>query len=47
VPQAIIAHCGSEIVNGDEGKLSAKLQTIAAERGIEVRIAYDGMTMTL
>jgi hypothetical protein len=47
VPQAIITHCGSEIVNGDEGKLSTKLQTMAAECGIEVRIAYDGMTMTL
>jgi phosphoribosyl 1,2-cyclic phosphodiesterase len=47
VPQAIITHCGSEIVNGDEGKLSAKLQTMAAERDIEVRIAYDGMTLKL
>jgi ribonuclease BN (tRNA processing enzyme) len=47
VPQAIITHCGSEIVTGDERKLSAKLQTMAAERGIEVRIAYDGMTLKL
>jgi phosphoribosyl 1,2-cyclic phosphodiesterase len=47
VPQAIITHCGSEIVTGDERKLSANLQTIAAERGIEVRIAYDGMKLTL
>ena len=47
VPQAIITHCGSEIVNGDEGELSAKLQTMADERGIEVHLAYDGMTMKL
>ena len=47
VPLAIITHCGSEIVTGDERKLSANLQTIAAERGIEVRIAYDGMKLTL
>ena len=47
VPLAIITHCGSEIVTGDERKLSAKLQTMAAERGIEVRIAYDGMKLTL
>jgi phosphoribosyl 1,2-cyclic phosphodiesterase len=47
VPQAIITHCGSEIVAGDEGKLSAKVQTMAAERGIDVRIAYDGMTLKL
>jgi phosphoribosyl 1,2-cyclic phosphodiesterase len=47
VPRAIITHCGSEIVTGDAGKISAKLHAIAAERGVEVRIAYDGMRMTL
>jgi phosphoribosyl 1,2-cyclic phosphodiesterase len=47
VPLAIVTHCGSEIVTGDEHKLSANLQTIAAERSIEVRIAYDGMKLTL
>jgi hypothetical protein len=36
VPRAIITHCGSEIVGGDE-------REIAAERGVNVRIAYDGM----
>src|SRR6266516_4636937 len=44
---AIITHCGSEIVTGDERKLSAKLRAIAAERGVDVRIAYDGMEVTL
>ena len=47
VPQAIITHCGSEIVAGDERKLFAKLRGIAAGRGIEVRIAYDGMKLEL
>jgi phosphoribosyl 1,2-cyclic phosphodiesterase len=47
VPRAIITHCGSEIVTGDEGKLSAKLRAMAAERGIEVRIAHDGMKLEL
>lgn len=47
VPQAIITHCGSEIVTGDERELSAKLRTMAAERGVAVRIAYDGMKLTL
>jgi phosphoribosyl 1,2-cyclic phosphodiesterase len=46
VPKAIITHCGSEIVTGDERGLSAKLRTIAAERGVRVRIAYDGMKLT-
>jgi phosphoribosyl 1,2-cyclic phosphodiesterase len=47
VPRAIITHCGSEIVTGDEGKLSAKLRVMAAERGVDVRIAYDGMKLEL
>jgi phosphoribosyl 1,2-cyclic phosphodiesterase len=47
VLRAIITHCGSEIVTGDEGKLSAKLRAMAAERGVEARIAYDGMKVTL
>ncbi|HVD95457.1 MAG TPA: MBL fold metallo-hydrolase, partial [Candidatus Limnocylindria bacterium] len=47
VPRAIITHCGSEIVTGDERQMSAKLRAIAAERHVEVRIAYDGMKATL
>jgi phosphoribosyl 1,2-cyclic phosphodiesterase len=47
VPRAIITHCGSEIVTGDEGKLSAKLRVMAAERGVDARIAYDGMKLDL
>jgi hypothetical protein len=47
VPQAIITHCGSEIVTGDGRKLFAKLRGMAAGRGIEVRIAYDGMKLEL
>jgi ribonuclease BN (tRNA processing enzyme) len=47
VPQAIITHCGSEIVTGDERALVAKLSAIAAERGIEAYIAYDGMELVL
>jgi len=47
VPRAIITHCGSEIVTGDERKIFAKLRDIAEERGVDVRIAYDGMKVTL
>jgi uncharacterized LabA/DUF88 family protein len=47
VRRAIITHCGSEIVTGDEGKLSAKLRAMAAERGVDVRIAHDGMKLEL
>jgi phosphoribosyl 1,2-cyclic phosphodiesterase len=47
VPRAIITHCGSEIVTGDERKLAAKLRAMAAERGIEACIAHDRMELTL
>jgi phosphoribosyl 1,2-cyclic phosphodiesterase len=47
VPQAVITHCGSEIVTGDERKLFARLRGMATERGVEVRIAYDGMKLKL
>src|SRR6266436_9612973 len=47
VSRAIITHCGSEIVTGDERKIAAKLRAIGAERGVDVRIAYDGMKVKL
>jgi phosphoribosyl 1,2-cyclic phosphodiesterase len=47
VPQAIITHCGSEIVTGNERELSERLRVMAKERGVEVRLAYDGMEVTL
>ena len=45
VPRAIITHCGSEIVTGDERQLAAKIATVARELGVEARIARDGMKM--
>ena len=47
VPRAIITHCGSEIVTGDQRKLSTNLRAIAAERGLEARIAHDGIELIL
>ena len=47
VPRAIITHCGSEIVTGDEPKILATVSNMAAKRAIEVRIAYDGMELKL
>jgi phosphoribosyl 1,2-cyclic phosphodiesterase len=47
VPRAIITHCGSEIVTGDEREISAKIRTMAAERRLDARIAYDGMKVKL
>jgi len=47
VPRAIITHCGSEIVTGDEREISGKLRTFGAERGVAVHLAYDGMKVVL
>jgi phosphoribosyl 1,2-cyclic phosphodiesterase len=47
VPRAIITHCGSEIVDGHERKIAAKLRGMALERGVEARIAQDGMKLIL
>ena len=47
VPRAIITHCGSEIVTGDERKFAGELRAMAVERGIEACIAHDGMELTL
>jgi len=47
VPRAIITHCGSEIVTGDERMLAAKLHGMATERGVEACIAHDRMELIL
>lgn len=47
VPRAIITHCGSEIVKGDERVLGARLRTWADERGVEAELAHDGMEVVL
>lgn len=47
VPRAIITHCGSQIVEGDERTLGATLRKWADERGIEAELAHDGMEVVL
>lgn len=47
VPQAVVTHCGSEIVAGDERSLIPKIQNMAKERGVDVRVAYDGLEIVL
>jgi phosphoribosyl 1,2-cyclic phosphodiesterase len=44
VHEAIITHCGLQIVEGDERKLGAKLRKWALERNVHASFAYDGMT---
>ncbi len=47
VPRAVITHCGSAIVAGDERKVGPKIRRFADERGVEAQIAHDGQEMVL
>ena len=47
VPRAIITHCGSEIVAGDEARAIERLHEMAEQRGVEAELAYDGMEVLL
>lgn len=47
VPRAIFTHCGSEIVNGDERSLGARVRTLGRERGVNAKIAHDGLNLFL
>lgn len=47
VPRAIITHCGSEIVSGDERKIRAELARLADQRGIQAELAHDGMEVVV
>jgi phosphoribosyl 1,2-cyclic phosphodiesterase len=47
VPEMIITHCGSQIVEGDERTLGATIDGWARERKITASIAHDGMQRVL
>jgi phosphoribosyl 1,2-cyclic phosphodiesterase len=47
VPEAVITHCGSQIVEGDERELGARLREWGGERGVEASFAHDGMERVL
>ena len=47
IPRAIFTHCGTEIVTGDHADIAAKIKQLGKERGISVRMAYDGMEVTV
>jgi len=47
VAQAIFTNRGSRIVAGDEQKASADLRELGRHYGIEVRLAYDGLEMSV
>src|SRR5438874_2077480 len=41
VSRAIITHCGSEIVAGDENAVRKTIAALALAKGIDVQIAHD------
>jgi hypothetical protein len=43
----VVTHCGSDIVGGDERRVAARIRRMAAERGVAVEIAHDGMERVL
>lgn len=47
VPRAIITHCGSQIVAGDEAASREAVEEMASGRGVQAEIAYDGMEVVL
>lgn len=47
VPRAVITHCGSQVVTGDERTLAARLRAWAEERNVVARFAHDGMELVL
>jgi phosphoribosyl 1,2-cyclic phosphodiesterase len=44
---AIFTHCGSQIVAGDEQKVSSRLRELGEARGVEVTLAFDGCELAL
>lgn len=47
VEWAVFTHCGEEIVAGDERRIGPRVKRMARERGVQARIAHDGMVITL
>lgn len=47
VSRAIFTHCGSEIVKGDARAVAATVRALGSERGIEARIAHDGLELVV
>jgi hypothetical protein len=42
---AIFTHCGSPIVRGDPRQVERIVRRLGLERGVDARIAYDGLTL--
>lgn len=47
VPRAVFTHCGEEVVAQDARRAAGRLRSLARERGVEARFAYDGLRIDL
>lgn len=47
IPRAIITHCGMEVVAGDPEWVSEQVQAQGRDRGVEARLAHDGLELVL
>ena len=47
VPEAVITHCGRQIVAGDERRIGPQVRRWGQQRGVTARIAFDGMERVL
>jgi phosphoribosyl 1,2-cyclic phosphodiesterase len=47
IKRAIFTHCGSEIVEHDERVTVRKLREMGSERGVDARLAHDGLEIVL
>jgi phosphoribosyl 1,2-cyclic phosphodiesterase len=47
VPRTYFTHCGSQIVGGDERILGPEVKALGKERGVDARIAHDGLQINV
>lgn len=47
VSRAVFTHCGSQIVTGDPEEVEGMVRELAQERGVQARIAHDGLELSL
>ncbi|MBD3384039.1 MBL fold metallo-hydrolase [candidate division KSB1 bacterium] len=47
IPRAYVTHCGTLFIEKDERTLGARLRKMGKDRGVEVKIAHDGMEINL
>ena len=47
VARAIFTHCGSGIVKADTKHIEARIEALGPDYGVETRVAYDGLSLSL